>query len=128
MFDTIITQADVDRGAALLDEALPTWYRFIDRDDLDLASPTRCVLGQLGHSSAARHGLHFSLGFFFPRSWRSVGKRIGCDTRNTVPGTYGFDAAFYGDENATRLWGRTIQARLDREATTTLDNKEFSDV
>jgi hypothetical protein len=43
--DTIA--ARVARGAALLDEKLPGWADRIDLDRLDLASPCRCVLGQL---------------------------------------------------------------------------------
>lgn len=38
----------VDRGAALLDEKRPGWWRHIDLDRLDIASACDCVVGQLG--------------------------------------------------------------------------------
>jgi hypothetical protein len=37
----------VARGAALLDEREPGWWKRIDLGKLDLASTCRCVLGQL---------------------------------------------------------------------------------
>jgi hypothetical protein len=42
----------VDRGIKLLDESIPNWREKIDLTDLDLASASRCVLGQVsdGHS------------------------------------------------------------------------------
>lgn len=37
----------VQRGAALLDQAMPGWHDRIDTDRLDLRFTDRCVLGQL---------------------------------------------------------------------------------
>lgn len=37
----------VGRGAALLDERSPGWFRRIDTDRLHIASSTQCVLAQL---------------------------------------------------------------------------------
>jgi hypothetical protein len=36
-----------DRGAALLDAALPEWRASIDKDTLDMTSGKLCVLGQV---------------------------------------------------------------------------------
>jgi hypothetical protein len=44
---TAITER-VERGAALLDERRPDWWREIDLDRLALKSPCNCVLGQIG--------------------------------------------------------------------------------
>lgn len=44
---TALETEHVARGAALLDEAIPGWHERISLHDLDLASPVRCVLGQL---------------------------------------------------------------------------------
>ena len=38
----------VQCGAAFLDETRPGWWRVIDLDLLDIASPCKCTLGQLG--------------------------------------------------------------------------------
>ena len=38
----------VERGAALLDERRPGWWRDIDMGTLDIRSPCRCILGQMG--------------------------------------------------------------------------------
>ena len=38
----------VERGAALLDERRPGWWRDIDMDTLDIRSPCHCILGQMG--------------------------------------------------------------------------------
>ena len=40
-------QTAVPRGAALLDRAVPFWNLSIDTDALNLASETRCILGNL---------------------------------------------------------------------------------
>lgn len=37
----------VRRGAELMDEKMPGWFLRVDLDSLDMASPCRCVLGQL---------------------------------------------------------------------------------
>ncbi len=38
----------VERGAALLDEKRPGWWRDTDLATLDIRSPCGCILGQLG--------------------------------------------------------------------------------
>lgn len=43
--DTITER--VAKGAALLDREYPDWWQIIDLDALALASPCRCVLGQV---------------------------------------------------------------------------------
>lgn len=40
-------RARVERAARLLDEKRPGWFALIDLDDFCLASPCRCVLGQV---------------------------------------------------------------------------------
>lgn len=37
----------VQRGAQLLDVKMVGWYRYVDKDVLDLSNSCRCVLGQL---------------------------------------------------------------------------------
>lgn len=60
------TQAElgaVARGAALLDDHEPGWYRRIDRDRLDIGSTARCIIGQVFYAvtgigyTAAVHNL-----------------------------------------------------------------------
>lgn len=40
-------QSRVNRGAALLDAEFPGWFERIDTDSLDIATCSRCVLGQV---------------------------------------------------------------------------------
>jgi hypothetical protein len=42
--------ARVERGAALLDEKRPGWWREIDLEALSIESRCGCVLGQIGHA------------------------------------------------------------------------------
>lgn len=62
--------AEIDRGIALLDSKVPDWREVIDKDSLEMSSPTRCILGmvfgtyrtgldELGLTAGHRHG--FSL-------------------------------------------------------------------
>jgi hypothetical protein len=43
----MLYEANVARGAALLDERQPGWHVFIDRDTLSLKNYCSCVIGQL---------------------------------------------------------------------------------
>ena len=45
----------VARGAAWLDTEVPDWRARIDVETLNLASPTRCVAGQVFEAEAAIH-------------------------------------------------------------------------
>lgn len=45
------------RGAALLDLRMPGWAARIDTESLDINSPSRCVLGQLGGFGKQRDAL-----------------------------------------------------------------------
>ena len=48
--DADTAQARVEAGAAYLERKVgPEWERLIDVEILDVASPLRCVLAQLGH-------------------------------------------------------------------------------
>lgn len=56
----------VARGAALLDEKFPDWYKRIDLDALAMDNCCRCVLGQLFglySEGAERIGLWYNGGF-----------------------------------------------------------------
>lgn len=41
-------EAEIQRGAAFLDEVVPNWMDIIDVDTLELSSPCKCICGQLG--------------------------------------------------------------------------------
>lgn len=94
--------AFVARGAELLDERSPSWYRDVDVTRLDMASKFDCVVGQL--FGVYRYGLerlatpidHVSLLLRFARE-------------------HGFDAGKDGDfEELTDAWIIEIYARRDR--------------
>ena len=53
----------VQRGAAFLDETRPGWWRVIDLGLLDIASPCRCTLGQLGAWDGIGATLAIACGF-----------------------------------------------------------------
>jgi hypothetical protein len=55
-------RANVEKGAAFLDERMPGWLDRVDVPNLDLGSCFRCVLGQLGgsyHDERLRLGLAY---------------------------------------------------------------------
>ena len=47
MAPKINAEANAERGANLLDEKYPGWYKKINLDNLDITSCFRCILGQL---------------------------------------------------------------------------------
>lgn len=74
MTNTDQLAANVDRGAAWLDDARPGWYLEIDLGTFKLSDAFRCVLGQLG--------------------------RIIATENDVVLEQSGFDAIAFGDHNA----------------------------
>jgi hypothetical protein len=108
----------VAKGAALLDEREPGWWRDIDVDRLDLSSPCRCVLGQLTTDLTEED------------DWDAVCVRFGIrpwNTHNGLPTDYelGFNAVECryhepptGEEYdaLTEEWLRVIAARRAVEA------------
>lgn len=73
----------VARGAALLDEKVPGWWRVIDLDALDMGNCTQCMLGQLfGHDiekalGSTTFGLPLIPGYI-PLDMTGFGR--GCET------------------------------------------------
>jgi len=50
-----IARERVARGAALLDEKIPGWFRSVDVDTLQISSCHLCVLGQLSGSTGGNY-------------------------------------------------------------------------
>lgn len=75
----------VARGAALLDEVRPNWWKFVDAVKLDVWSPTRCPLAlvtrvpyrsgcvELGLDNRAAYDLGFNAVRRRPRWWPYTG-------------------------------------------------------
>jgi hypothetical protein len=91
----------VQRGADMLDERMPGWYRHIDLDRLDIGSPTMCVCGQLSPARAEK------------KNWRDTLKILGIDSEEA--GEYGFNTRYvFGTyEGCTAQWKTLIRERLD---------------
>jgi hypothetical protein len=109
----------VERGAALLDEKRPGWWRDIDLDMLDVRSRCGCVIGQLGGlTKAADRGL----------SYQIVSDRLGVGYYDEIP--MGFEAEGtrppYGEMELlaaeyaalTEAWRVLILARREQAAVT----------
>jgi hypothetical protein len=103
----------VERGAALLDEKRPGWWRDIDLGTLDIASRCGCVIGQLaGLTGAQDRGLAYE--------WAT--RQLGVGWSDEIP--MGFEAPttreFGGDrvpviaaeyDALTAAWADLIAAR-----------------
>lgn len=99
----------VAAGAAFLDQAEPGWRQHIDIDRLDLASPCRCVLGQLEialHSEGPEDDGAFSDALF----------RYGIAFEEWA---LGFNAGHEGRNvefpQLTAAWRELIQARREAQ-------------
>lgn len=79
----------VARGAQLLDREVPTWFREVNVDQLDIMCPDRCIIGQLFGG--------------FTDGVEALELRAG-----TVAGDYGFDldlnASTQDEEEEERDW------------------------
>jgi hypothetical protein len=95
----------VAKGAALLDEKIPGWDKDIDLARLDLASPCRCILGQLHYSEDASEA--------FDDYWVGLG-RLNMNAFTSM--AFGFAAFSYrqGEYDALGAeWSRVILARRE---------------
>ena len=78
----------VSKGAQLLDEKRPGWWRDIDLLTLDIASRCGCVIGQVGGlAKAADRGLCYQV----------VSDRLGVGYYDEIP--MGFEAAATREES-----------------------------
>ena len=94
MIDRDYTEA-VDRGAKLLDERFPEWYKSINLAKLDMGSVRSCVLGQL----------------VWPRGGSYDEAILDLDID---PVEFGFDIAESGspfEENWNELWVEAVVER-----------------
>lgn len=95
------TQAElgaVARGAALLDDHEPGWYRRIDRDQLNIGSTARCVIGQV-YGESCRYGIGYTAMVY----------NLGIDNASE----YGFDSPGGGGYQRLRTaWLDEIDHRL----------------
>jgi hypothetical protein len=106
MSDSI--EAQVARGAALLDEKLPGWDQRIDLDNLDLGNKCNCVLGQEFDDDDAVGPLEFG----YDAGLREL---FAGDDDKAVD--HGFLAADYEPhDQLTAEWRRVILARRGGEA------------
>lgn len=82
----------VEKGAALLDEQNPGWYKRINLDTLDQCDPSLCILGQL-------YGAWYT------------GNRILSDfaENNDLDYSYGFDGS--NNDTMTKVWTAFITKR-----------------
>lgn len=99
---------EVERGAALLDEVRPGWFREIDVKKLDLSQATNCVLGQL-YGNWKLAGAHFGWDV-----WSSSGDK-GYDQHSL---DYGFGctyliSTFVNNRKLTPHWIEAINERLN---------------
>jgi hypothetical protein len=104
----------VAAGAALLDEKLPGWDKDIDLGFLDLASPCRCILGQL-HYDEGRPARSFDAGLsslgLFPYS-NAV--KLGFNVEPAMPaGEDDEDPEDAEFAALTEEWRRLILARRE---------------
>jgi hypothetical protein len=97
----------VGRGAALLDERRPDWWRLVDLDRLDIGSPCDCIAGQL------------YMGGGNYRNWTMVMDSLGLHAE-ADEAAHGFDGpGLTGDYTAlTEAW-RTLIARRREQAQVT---------
>jgi hypothetical protein len=90
-------EMNVKRGAALLDERQPDWYKWVIPEQLKMGYCDQCILGQIYD--------HFDAGC------EILG--IGCGI------AYGFDVNFLDDEvlykDLADLWKEEIQSRLEAD-------------
>ncbi len=84
----------VRRGAALLDEKRPGWWRDIDLGRLDIDSCSTCILGQIG---GGKYG-----------AYTSAMSELGLGDYEDVE--YGFDGDYPGA--LTEAWRDLIGQRL----------------
>ena len=100
----------VKRGADLLDEQLPDWYKRIDTAELQMERYDRCILGQTFKDWLSPEG-----GGSYLRGLRALGIQEGSGHR------YGFDLDHAHDEDDSsygtlaRYWSRAIGRRLIRD-------------
>ena len=81
----------VRKGARLLDERMPGWWRQIDLERLDIDSPCDCVAGQVG-------------------GYTEVLRALGLD--DGAEYDYGFDGGSFAEVRALTLaWCELITAR-----------------
>ena len=100
----------VDRGADLLDEERPDWFRNIDLRTLNIGSPVNCVCGQLAGEGA---------------NWLDTLYTLGLGNQNAAD--YGFaEEVFCGEyPELNSAWRKVIKDRrkFDAEVTALLDDE-----
>lgn len=107
----------VNRGAALLDEKRPGWWKSVDLARLDLNHCERCVLGQLfgdykeGRSALCLlSGLSNSVKWSFDCGFTLVGPDVDCGDEEM--------------EKLTQAWTKLIQQRREQQKVS-LTNKPW---
>lgn len=97
--------SSIRKGAALLDQAYPEWYKAIDLDELDLESTASCVLGQLATDLALQGSSPYA----------AMAERLGFAPFGDEAEEYGFiDATDSDYPGLTRKWAAAIKRRLGR--------------
>jgi hypothetical protein len=122
-----LMRANVQRGATVLDEKYPTWFRKIDLDNLDLGSCEECVCGQLAYSyftkEACESGdpfavfgkklmsrLSFARRAIVSHYWGEATTEFGFDIPDNL------DSSAEGYAFLDRQWTRQINRRRAAEA------------
>lgn len=116
-----------ERGAALLDKLMPSWFKKVDLDTLKLSSCTDCVCGQIARNSALpyfrvkrrwyrRNGYGSQkIDWTVALSWlnaKTKKKNVDVDSYE-----HGFVAySNYGYHQLDKEWGRIVRERLEAEA------------
>ena len=112
--------ANVQRGAALLDENVPDWASVIDFDNFDLDSTTMCVLGQVSRKAAVEIDVRCSCGCgsTFGDPAQSLARQMlgrpaneYLDWGSTLAG-YGFFAPYEQKDAVTELWQAAVAERV----------------
>jgi hypothetical protein len=119
MFYRDYHRARVSEGAALLDQHLPDWYKYIDTDHLHLWDGDACVLGQLAHRhprfSYARNSVWSTADYLTAGTWL----RSRMMHRDWKLRDYGFSARSMLMRLSyiflRHLWTAEVQVRKDRD-------------
>lgn len=87
---------EIYNGMELLDQIFPGWQEYIDLTELDMDSPTWCVLGQIG--------AHIRVGNYY-----AMIAKLGLNDFETAA-THGFSAynRSYDYNDLTRAWTRVL--------------------
>jgi hypothetical protein len=104
-------QSRVTRGAEALDRVLPSWYRLVNTELLDLENPALCILGQLfpdrGFVQAVREVVSVDLDN--TPVIAALGTDHGFDLITPYTDEHGFDDY----QVLTELWVTEINIRLN---------------